>query len=62
MAKQDQNKELRRVAKSIAALEKEISLGNNVKENQNKIQLYMSRLSLEDMLWVDEYIHNKNLI
>ena len=36
--------------------EKEIRQGKNIKENENKIKEYMSALSMEDVLKMDEYI------
>ena len=44
------------IATNIMLCEKEIRQGKNVKENENKIKEYMSALSMEDILKMDEYI------
>lgn len=49
-------KQLRRIAKEIIFLEKELRLGKNVKENQDKIENIMSALSFEEVLYLDAYI------
>ena len=51
-----QRAKLRVIATNIMLCEKEIRQGNNVKENENKIKKYMSTLSMEDILKMDEYI------
>ena len=51
-----QRAKLRVIATNIMLCEKEIRQGKNVKENENKIKEYMSTLSMEDVLKVDEYI------
>ena len=62
MSKQNKNKHLNIIASKIAQLEKEIILGNNIKENEMKIQNYMCSLSQEDLLYVVDRIESKNLI
>ena len=51
-----QRAKLRVIATNIMLCEKEIRQGKNVKENENKIKKYMSVLSMEDVLKMDEYI------
>ena len=51
-----QRAKLRVIATNIMLCEKEIRQGKNVKENENKIREYMSALSMEDVLKMDEYI------
>lgn len=51
-----QRAKLRVIATNIMLCEKEIQQGKNVKENENKIREYMSALSMEDVLKIDEYI------
>ena len=51
-----QRAKLRVIATNIMLCEKEIRQGKNVKENENKIREYMSTLSIEDVLKMDEYI------
>ena len=51
-----QRAKLRVIATNIMLCEKEIRQGKNVKENENKIREYMSTLSMEDILKMDEYI------
>lgn len=51
-----QRAKLKVIATNIMLCEKEIRQGKNVKENENKIKEYMSVLSMEDVLQMDEYI------
>lgn len=51
-----QRAKLKVIATNIMLCEKEIRQGKNVKENENKIKKYMSALSMEDVLKMDEYI------
>ena len=51
-----QRAKLRVIATNIMLCENEIRQGKNVKENENKIKEYMSTLSMEDVLKMDEYI------
>lgn len=62
MAKQDKNKRLNILATKIAKLEKEASLGNDVKINEQKIENIMCSLSYEDLLYVVNRIESKHLI
>ena len=62
MSKQNKNKHLNIIALKIAQLEKEIILGNNIEENEIKIQNYMCSLSQEDLLYVVDRIESKHLI
>ena len=50
------------LANKIAQIEEQIALGNNVQENQNKIQNIIDSLTLEEILQVDEYITRKKLL
>lgn len=60
--KDKQNKHLKIAAQKIMKAEKELLLGKNIKENQQKIEDIMSSLSVEDMLQIDEYITKKKLL
>jgi hypothetical protein len=60
--KNKQDKRIKNIANKIVNLEKEILLGKNVQENQQKIESIVSTLSLEDMLEIDEYILKKKLL
>lgn len=62
MAKQDKNKNLNILAMKIAKLEKEIQLGKNIEENENKIHIIMSSLSMEDIFYIVNRIENKKLM
>ena len=62
MSKQNKNKHLNIIALKIAQLEKEIILGNNIEENEIKIQNYMCSLSQEDLLYIVDRIESKHLI
>lgn len=53
------SKKLQRLANEIWNLEREIQRGNNVEENQNKIEKITDSLSLEDMIVIDEYLMSK---
>ena len=54
--KDKQNKHLKIAAQKIVKAEKELLLGKNVQENQQKIENIMSSLSFEDVLLLDDYI------
>lgn len=56
------DKEIKCLSEQIVALEKEMRLGKNVKENQDKIENIMSTLSIEEMLQIDDYIIKKQLL
>ena len=62
MAKQDRYKNLNILAQKIANLEREISLGKNVQENEKKIDSIMTTLSLEDLVYVVSRIEDKKVI
>lgn len=57
--KDKKNKRIKILSQKIVNLENKIQLGNNVKENEDKINNIMSTLSLEDLLEIDEYITKK---
>lgn len=60
--KNERNKYIKLVAQKIVKAEKELCLGKNVQENQQKIEKIMSSLSFEDVLLLDDYIQNKKLL
>ena len=60
--KDKRNKSIKILANKIAQIEEQIALGNNVQENQNKIQSITDSLTLEEILQVDEYITRKKLL
>lgn len=53
---------IRRKALEIIELEQEINLGNNVQENQKKIQYIMSALPMNDIMLIDDYIIRSKLL
>lgn len=53
---------IRKKALQIVELEQQIRLGKNVQSNQQKIQGIMSTLSMEDILFIDDYIRRSNLL
>ena len=62
LAKQNKNLHLQRKALQIASLQNQICEGNDIKLNEDKIQMIMSSLSLEDLFWVLDYIERKQLV
>ena len=54
-------KELKKLAKKIIKLEKECQLGHNTDINMSKMLALMTDLSFEELIYVDNYIQNKNL-
>ena len=62
LAKQNKNLYLQRKALQIASLQNQICEGKDIKLNENKIQIIMSSLSLEDLFWVLDYIERKQLV
>lgn len=60
--KDKKNKRIKILSQKIVNLENKIQLGNNVKENEDKINNIMSTLSLEDLLEIDEYITKKKML
>ena len=60
--KDKRNKRIKILANKIAQIEEQIALGNNVQENQNKIQSITDSLTLEEILQIDEYITRKKLL
>ena len=53
---------IRKKALQIVELEQQIRLGKNIQSNQQKIQGIMSTLSMEDILFIDDYIRRSNLL
>ena len=62
LAKQNKNSHLQKKAHQIASLQNQICEGKNIKLNEDKIQMIMSSLSLEDLFWVLDYIERKQLV
>ena len=62
LAKQNKNLHLQRKALQIASLQNQICEGKDIKLNEDKIQMIMSSLSLEDLFWVLDYIERKQLV
>lgn len=60
--KDKRNKRIKILANKIVQIEEQIALGNNVQENQNKIQSITDSLTLEEILQIDEYITRKKLL
>lgn len=52
-------KRLEKIAKRMLNLTLDIEKGRNVEEKEEEIQRLSSDLSVEDMLWIDEYIMNR---
>lgn len=50
--------QLKNLSNKIAALENEIRLGNNIEKNEKEITILMSRLSLQELLQLEEYLSN----
>jgi len=57
------NKDIQIIAQKIINAEREISLGKDVKSNQDKIQSYMTKLSPTDLiavvLYLEEHLDNQ---
>lgn len=49
-------REQKEIANRVAKLERDISLGKNVKEAQAEIENIMTTLSIEDFIYIDNYI------
>lgn len=62
LAKQNKNLHLQKKALQIASLQNQICEGKDIKLNEDKIQMIMSSLSLEDLFWVLDYIERKQLV
>lgn len=60
--KDERNKRLKILAQKIANAEKELQLGNNVKENQAKIENIMYSLSFKEIIELDAYISEKRML
>ena len=60
--KDEKKKNIKKLAREVARLEKECQSGNNVSKNMNKIEQLIQGLSLEDMLAIDNYILEKKLL
>ena len=62
LAKQNKNLHLQRKALQIASLQNQICEGKDTKLNEDKIQMIMSSLSLEDLFLIIDYIERKQLV
>ena len=62
LTKQNKDLHLQRKALQIASLQNQICEGKDIKLNEDKIQMIMSSLSLEDLFWVLDYIERKQLV
>ena len=60
--KDRKKKNIKKLAQEIARLEKECQSRHNFSETMNKIEQIVQGLSLEDMLEIDNYILEKNLL
>lgn len=60
--KEKRKKHIKILADKIVRMEKELLLGNNIQENQAKIESIMGSLALDEMLELDEYIMRKKLL
>lgn len=49
-------REQKEIANRVAKLERDMSLGKNVKEAQTEIENIMTTLSIEDFIYIDNYI------
>ena len=49
-------REQKEIANRVAKLERDMSLGKNVKEAQVEIENIMTTLSIEDFIYIDNYI------
>ena len=58
----DQEKKIKETALEFVALEKAIQAGENVKENQNKIEKLSMSLSYPEIFAIDEYIESNHLL
>ena len=56
------NSQIKSMALEFAALEKAIQAGENVKENQYKIEKLSSTLSYAEIFAIDEYIESHHLL
>lgn len=60
--KDERNKYIKLAAQKIVKAEKEILLGENIQENQKRIEEIISAFSFEDILLLDDYIQRKKLL
>lgn len=56
------DKKLQRLAKKIAALEKDIRKGKNTEAAEIEMNNLIADLSTEELIMLDEYIQENNLI
>lgn len=49
-------REQKEIANRVAKLERDMSLGKNVKDAQAEIENIMTTLSIEDFIYIDNYI------
>lgn len=60
--KDEKKKNIQTLAEEIVRLEKMCQSKNNISETMGKIERLTQGLSLEDMLAIDTYIQEKNLL
>ena len=60
--KRNKKEKLKEVAKIIAELEKECQMGKNVQENMSKIDELVTQFDITDLLLLDEFILENNLL
>lgn len=56
------DKKLQRLAKKIAALEKDIRKGKNTEDAEIEMNNLIADLSTDELIMLDEYIQENNLI
>ena len=60
--KDEKKKNIKTIAEEIARLEKLCQSGANLSKNQDKLEQLILGLSFQEMLEIDEYILEKNLL
>ena len=60
--KDEKKKNIKTIAEEIARLEKLYQSGANLSKNQDKLEQLILGLSFQEMLEIDEYILEKNLL
>lgn len=60
--KRNKKEKLKEVAKIIAELEKECQMGKNVQENMSKMDELVTQFDITDLLLLDEFILENNLL
>ena len=60
--KRNKKEKLKEVARIIAELEKECQMGKNVQENMSKMDELIKQFDIPDLLLLDEFILENNLL